>query len=391
MKKNIEDYNYNCKKVIMRCDFNVPINENKIIDNKRIKESLKSINYILNNNGSLILLSHLGKIKNEDDKKNNSLKIVADELSKLLNKEVKFCPETRGDVLTEMVNGLKPKEIILVENTRFEDLNNNAESNCDLDLAKYWASLGEIFINDAYGTCHRAHASNIGITKFLPSAIGYLVEKELTNIDNFINEDSHPFIVIMGGKKVSDKISIIKNLIMKCDKLLIGGGMAWTFLKANGLNVGSSITDDEKIDFCMEMLNKYPTKIILPIDAIIEDKENNIVNKDITNMISTDTGFDIGPKTIELFKENLKNSKRVLMNGPLGVFENENYQNGTISIYEYIKENKIKTLIGGGETAASAIKFGYENSFYHISTGGGATLEYLEGKVLPGISAINDK
>lgn len=390
MKKNIENYNYNSKKVVIRCDFNVPIQDNIILDNKRIKESLKSINYILSNNGSVIILSHLGKIKETSDKEKNSLKIVSIELSKLLNKEVKFCPETRGKILTNMAKNLKSGEILLVENTRFEDINGNLESGCDLELSKYWASLGDIFINDAYGTCHRAHASNVGISQFLPNGIGYLVQHEISQIDNFTNDNTHPFIVIMGGKKVSDKIMVIRNLIEKCDKILLGGGMAWTFLNAEGYNVGSSSIDSEKIEFCIEMLKKHSTKIIMPIDAIVCNSDGDIKTKKIDNINENETGYDIGPLTINLFKKYLNHSSRVLMNGPLGVFENDHYKNGTIAIYEYLKENNIKTLIGGGETAASAIKFGYENEFYHISTGGGATLEYLEGKELPGISSIED-
>ena len=386
MKKTIRDYNLNGKRVIIRCDFNVPITDGKIDDDNRIRMSLETINYAIDNNAKVILLSHLGKIKEESDKEKNSLEIVSVRLSELLNRKVIFSHDTRSEELTKLVNDLKEKDVLLIENTRYEDLDGKKESSCDMELAKYWASLGDIFINDAYGTCHRAHASNVGIAKLLPNGLGFLVEKEVTKIDSVLNEDTHPFIIIMGGKKVSDKIPIIKNLINKCDLLLIGGAMAFTFLKAKGYNVGNSIVDIDNISFCKDMLEKYSDKILLPIDIINENKENVKIED-----IKDDIGYDIGRGTIELYCDKLKNAKRIIVNGPMGMFEDKDYANGTRKIYECITGNNIKTIIGGGDSASSVKNLGFDGKFYHISTGGGATLEYLSGEILPGISVIEDE
>ena len=393
MKKTIKDYNLNNKKVIIRCDLNVPIKNGVIQDDTRIKASLKTIKYALSNNAKVILLSHLGKIKEESDLEKNNLYPVSIRLSELLDSEVFFSNTTKGEELENKVNSLKCGEILLVQNTRYEDLNGKLESTCDEELSKYWASLGDIFINDAYGTSHRAHASNVGIAKYLPNGLGFLVEEETNKLDNILNENTNPFVVIMGGAKVSDKIKVIENLITKCDYLLIGGGMAYTFLKAKGHNIGSSIIDEESIDFCKNILNKYSNKIILPVDNVtstsLEDK--NFEVKTLENMTNKDMGLDIGPKTIDLFISILKNAKRVVINGPMGCFENPHYATGTKAIYDFITENNIKTLVGGGDSASSVNKLSNKDKFYHISTGGGATLEYLEGKILPGISVINEK
>ena len=269
MKKSIENIDISGKKVIIRCDLNVPIKDGVIQDDTRIRASLKTINYILDNNASVIILSHLGKVKEESDKIKNSLKPVSVRLGQLLGRDVFFSEVTRGKELNKMAKNLKPGEVLLIENTRFEDLDGKKESSCDLELAKYWASLGDVFINDAYGTCHRTHASNVGIAKYLPNALGFLVLEEVNKLDGILNEDTHPFIVIMGGAKVSDKIKVIENLVTKCDKLLIGGGMAYTFIKAKGYEIGSSLLDEESIDFCKNILNKYKDKIELPIDTIV--------------------------------------------------------------------------------------------------------------------------
>lgn len=386
MKKTIKDYNLSGKRVMIRCDFNVPITNGKIDDDNRIRMSLKTINYAIDNNAKVILLSHLGKIKEESDKEKNSLEIVSVRLSELINRKVIFSHDTKSEELTRLVNNLKEKDVLLIENTRYEDLDGKKESSCDMDLAKYWASLGDIFINDAYGTCHRAHASNVGIARLLPNGIGFLVEEEITKIDSVLKENTHPFIIIMGGKKVSDKIPIIKNLINKCDLLLIGGAMAFTFLKAKGYNVGNSIVDVDNISFCKEMLEKYPNKILLPIDIINENNDNIKIEN-----IKDDIGYDIGKETIKLYCDKIKDAKRIIVNGPMGIFENENYANGTRKIYECISENNIKTIIGGGDSASSVKKLGFDGKFYHISTGGGATLEYLSGEILPGISVIEDE
>lgn len=386
MKKTIKDYNLSGKRVMIRCDFNVPITNGKIDDDNRIRMSLKTINYAIDNNAKVILLSHLGKIKEESDKEKNSLEIVSVRLSELINRKVIFSHDTKSEELTRLVNNLKEKDVLLIENTRYEDLDGKKESSCDMGLAKYWASLGDIFINDAYGTCHRAHASNVGIAKLLPNGIGFLVEEEITKIDSVLKENTHPFIIIMGGKKVSDKIPIIKNLINKCDLLLIGGAMAFTFLKAKGYNVGNSIVDVDNISFCKDMLEKYPNKILLPIDIINENNDNIKIEN-----IKDDIGYDIGKETIKLYCDKIKDAKRIIVNGPMGIFENENYANGTRKIYECISENNIKTIIGGGDSASSVKKLGFDGKFYHISTGGGATLEYLSGEILPGISVIEDE
>lgn len=387
MKKTIEDYNYNNKKVIIRCDLNVPIENGIINDDTRIKESLKSINYLIDNNAKVIILSHLGKVKTEEDKNNNSLYPVYIKLKEYLNTKVYFSKETRGKELEYIVNNLQSKEVLLIENTRYEDLPNKLESSCDKELSKYWASLGDIFINDAYGTCHRSHASNVGIANYLPSAIGFLVAKEITKLDNILNENTHPYTIIMGGKKISDKTLVIDNLITKCDYLLLGGGMCFTFLKALNKNVGGSIVDTENIDYCKNILSKYEDKIILPIDIVTQNKEI----KNIDDLTDSDIGYDIGPETIKKFTNIISKSQRIIINGPMGVFEEKPFDKGTISIYNTIKDNNIKTLIGGGDTAASANLLGFNDCFYHISTGGGATLEYLTGKTLPAISVIQDK
>ena len=387
MKKTITDYEYNNKTVIIRCDLNVPIENGKITDDTRIKESLKSINYLIENNAKIIILSHLGKIKTEEDKINNSLYPVFVRLKEYLNTKVYFSEVTRGPSLEELVSNLKQKEVLLIENTRYEDYPDKLESNCDEKLSKYWASLGDIFINDAYGTCHRSHASNLGVAKYLPNAIGFLVEKEITKLDEILNENTHPYTIVMGGKKISDKTLVIDNLITKCDYLLLGGGMCFTFLKSKGIDVGSSIIDDENISYCKEILNKYQDKIILPIDIVTS---NNQI-KDIDKLDKDDIGYDIGPKTINLFIDIIKKSKRIIINGPMGVFEEKKFQKGTKSIYQTIKDNNIKTLIGGGDSAASAILLGFKDAFYHISTGGGATLEYLTGKPLKALEIIEEK
>lgn len=387
MKKTVKDYDLNSKKILIRCDLNVPIENNIIKDDTRIKESLKTINYLIENNAKIIILSHLGKIKTKEDIEKNTLYPVYLKLKELLDTNIYFSKETRGIELENLVANLKEREVLLVENTRYEDVPNKLESSCDEELSEYWASLGDIFINDAYGTCHRAHASNVGIAKKLPNGIGFLVEKEVIKLDEIMNEKTHPFIVVMGGKKISDKTLVIDNLINKCDKLLLGGGMCFTFLKAKGIDVGSSIVDDENIEYCQKVLEKYSDKIVLPIDIITKEKQI----KNIQELSSNDIGYDIGPRTIELFKNLLKECKRVVINGPMGVFEETDYAKGTKEIFEILKQNNIKTLIGGGDSAASVNSLGYENNFYHISTGGGATLEYLSGKILPGISIIEEK
>lgn len=388
--KTIKDMDIDSKKVIIRCDFNVPIKDGKIIDDTRIKASLKTINYCLEHNAKIILLSHLGRVKEEADLQKNDLAPVATRLSELLNKEVLFIPKTRGVEVEDAISKMQPTDIVLLQNTRYEDLDGKKESSNDPELGKYWASLGDVFINDAFGTIHRAHASNVGIATNIPAAFGFLIEEELTALSE-LNDPKHPFIVILGGAKVSDKIGVIENLVTKADKILIGGGMAFTFLKSEGYEVGNSLVDQENIEFCTKMLREHPEKLVLPVDAKVTTEYSNDTPstiKDITDFEYNEMGLDIGPKTIETFEKYLKDASIVVWNGPLGVYEFTNYQNGTKELLKYLVDNNIKVILGGGDIVAAAATLGYKDKVYHASTGGGATLEYLEGKKLPGIEII---
>lgn len=394
MKKTIRDYDLSGKKVIIRVDFNVPIKDGEITDDNRIKASLETINYAINNNAKVILMSHLGRIKTEEDKIKNTLEPVALRLSELLDKEIIFVDETRGKILEDAISELKPGEILLMENTRFEDLNNKAESSNSEELGKYWASLGDIYINDAFGTSHRSHASNVGIASNLPNGIGFLIEKEIKEIEQTIKNPQRPFTVILGGSKVKDKIGVIENLVNIADYILIGGAMAYTFLKASGIEIGSSLLDEESIDFCKNVLKKYSDKIILPIDSVnaLEISDEVTPRECFINEIKeNEIGLDIGYNTIKLFKQYLQKSKTIIWNGPLGYFEIEAFSNGTKKICEVLKDIDAKKIVGGGDTGAAIIEFGYKDSVSFISTGGGASLEMLEGKKLPGIEIIEDK
>ena len=394
MKKTIRDYDLEDKKVIIRCDFNVPIKDNKITDDNRIKMSLETIKYAIDNNAKVILMSHLGRVETKQDKEKNSLKIVADRLSELLNQDVIFIDKTRGKKLENAINSLKRKEVLLIENTRFEDLNGQKESKNDPELGKYWASLGDIFINDAFGTCHRAHASNVGIASNLQNGIGFLVEKEIEEISDTLENPDRPFTVILGGSKVKDKIKVIENLVKIADYILIGGGMAFTFLKSEGYEIGSSLLDIENLEFCKNILEQYGNKIILPVDTVCSKEITEISSfyeKDINNIENDDIGLDIGSKTIEIFKKVIEKSNTVIWNGPVGMFEMTKYSKGTKGICEALKLNKGKKIVGGGDTASAVINFGYKDYMTHISTGGGASLELLEGKILPGIGIIDEK
>ncbi len=386
--KTIRDFDLKDKKVLIRVDFNVPIKDGVISDDNRIRESLKTINYAIENNAKVILFSHLGRVKEEADLAKNDLLPVSIRLSELLGKEVKFINKTRGQELEMAVSNMQNGDVILVQNTRYEDLDGKKESSNDVELGKYWASLGEIFINDAFGTSHRAHASNVGIASNLPSGIGFLVEKELNNMLPVISNPKHPFTVILGGAKVSDKIGVIKNLLDKCDYLLIGGAMAYTFLKAKDVEVGKSMVEEDYLNYCRELLEKTD-KIILPIDHVVSDSLESNDSHIIDTISKNEMGLDIGPKTIIEFSKYIKMSKTIIWNGPMGVFENSLYQNGTKGICEAF--NKEQTVIvGGGDSASAIINFGYQDKVTHISTGGGASLELLEGKELPGISVIGD-
>lgn len=388
--KSIKEFNLNNKKVIIRCDFNVPIKDGKIIDDTRIKASLETIKYCIENNAKVILFSHLGRVKEESDLKEKSLLPVSERLSKLLNKKVIFIDETRGEKLEQAIRNMNNKDVLLVQNTRYEDLDGKKESSNDEELGKYWASLGDIFINDAFGTIHRAHASNVGIASNLPSTVGFLIEKELNALSD-LNNPNKPFIVILGGSKVSDKIGVIENIITKADYILIGGGMAFTFLLSEGFNIGTSIVDNESIDFCKKILKKYPNKIILPVDINTTTEYSNETKSIIRNIAEikeNEMGLDLGNNTIELYKKYLENAKTVLWNGPLGVYEFSKYKKSTNDIMKYLVDNNIKTILGGGDIVAASAVLGLKDKIYHASTGGGATLEYIEGKKLPGLDAI---
>ena len=358
----------------------------------RIINSIPTIEYAINNGAKVILFSHLGRVKTEEDKTKNTLKLVANRLSELLNKEVLFIEETRGKTLEEAVNNMNVKDVILVENTRFEDLYGKKESGNDEELGKYWASLGDVFINDAFGTAHRAHASNVGIASHLPSGIGFLIEEELNQL-SLLEEPIRPFIVILGGSKVEDKINVIKNLITKADKLIIGGGMAYTFLKAKGIEIGNSVLDENNIAFAKEIIDTYPDKLVLPIDVkVAKEFSNDTPSRvvDVENIEEDEMGLDLGDKTIELFNKVISGAKTVFWNGPLGVYEFSNYINGTKSILDTVSKIDAKVILGGGDIVAASKELGYKDKVTHASTGGGATLEYIEGKALPGIKAIDD-
>lgn len=394
MKRTIRDFDLKNKKVIIRVDFNVPIKNSIILDDNRIIQSLETINYALEHGAKVILMSHLGRVKTDYDKETNTLMPVALRLSELLNQEVIFVKETRGKELETKISNLKSKDILLIENTRFEDLNGQLESKNNKELGLYWASLGDIFINDAFGTCHRSHASNVGIASNLPSGIGFLVKKELKIFNDILKNSNKPFSVILGGAKVNDKIGVIKNLVNKADHILIAGGMAYTFLKAAGFEIGNSLLDNDNISFCKKMLEEYSDKIILPIDSVNskEIKENsNTTECFISEIKKDDIGLDIGHNTIKLFKQYLIDSKTIIWNGTVGYSEIEKYSVGTKSICEILKNIDAIKIICGGDTGSAVINLGYKNNVTYISTGGGASLELLEGKKLPGIEIISER
>ncbi len=382
--KTLKDLNVDNKKVIIRCDFNVPLKDGKIVDDTRIVAALETINYCLDRNSRVILLSHLGRVKEEADLVKNDLAPIAIRLSELLGRKVKFINKTRGAELENAVSAMKPKDVILVQNTRYEDLNGKKESSNDPELGKYWASLGDVFVNDAFGTSHRAHASNYGIAEHIPSAFGFLIEKELSAL-TLLDNPPHPFVVVLGGAKVADKIGVIENLVKTADAILIGGGMAFTFLKAQGYEVGKSLVDEENIEFCQKILSTYGNKIILPIDTAVTNEYTNDEEyrvKMVDNIAENEMGLDIGPATKNLFAEHLKNASIAVWNGPLGVYEFSKYKKHTDELLKFIVDNKIKVILGGGDIVAAAATAGYKDKVYHASTGGGATLEYLEGKSL---------
>lgn len=395
-KKTVKDIDLKGKVVLERADFNVPMDKDlNITDDNRIVQALPTIEYILEQGGRLVLFSHLGKVKTEEDKASKSLRPVAERLSEKLGKEVTFVAQTRGQELEDAIANLKDGEVLMFENTRFEDVDGKKESKNDPELGKYWASLGDVFINDAFGTAHREHASNVGIASNIETASGFLMDKEIKFIGGVVSEPERPLVAILGGAKVSDKIGVIENLLTIADKVIIGGGMAYTFFKAQGKEIGLSLLEEDKVDFAKDLLERAGDKIILPVDCKVakefsNDAEITVVSAD---EIPTDQeAMDIGPKSVEVFSEALQGSNTVVWNGPMGVFEFSNFAQGTIGVCKAIANLKdATTIIGGGDSAAAAMDLGFADDFTHISTGGGASLEYLEGKALPGIEAISEK
>ena len=398
-KKTLKDLDVKGKKVLVRVDFNVPIKDGVITNDNRITAALPTLKYILENGGRVIAFSHLGKVKEEADKASKTLAPVAKRLEELLEKPVKFIPETRGPELEKAVSELKDGEILMFENTRFEDLDGKKESKNDPELGKYWASLGDVFVNDAFGTAHRAHASNVGIASNIKeSAVGFLVEKEINFIGGAVDNPVRPLVAILGGAKVSDKIGVIENLLDKADKVIIGGGMMFTFLKAQGKNTGSSLLEEDKVELAKSLIEKAAAKgveLILPVDTVVAKEFKNDTEFKTVSVDGIEDGWmglDIGEASIKLFADALVGAKTVVWNGPMGVFEMENFAKGTIGVCKAIAELAgATTIIGGGDSAAAAIQLGFADKFSHISTGGGASLEYLEGKPLPGVEAIAEK
>ena len=400
-KKSVDDINVKGKRVLCRCDFNVPLKDGQITDENRLVAALPTIKKLIADGGKVILCSHLGKVKTEEDKKTKTLAPVAARLSELLDKEVKFVPslEVVDDTVRAAVDAMNDGDVILLENTRFraEETKNGEAFSKDL------ASICDVFVNDAFGTAHRAHCSNVGVASLVDTAVvGYLMQKEIDFLGNAVENPVRPFVAILGGAKVADKLNVIDNLLEKCDTLIIGGGMAYTFLKAKGYEIGKSLVDDTKIDYCKEMMakaDKLGKKLLLPVDSVmINDFPNPIDDPSIetevfpANAMSADKeACDIGPKTIELYAEAAKTAKTVVWNGPMGVFENPVLAKGTKAVAAALAETDATTIIGGGDSAAAVNILGYGPKMSHISTGGGASLEFLEGKELPGVAAANDK
>ena len=401
MKKIVSDLNVKGKKVLIRVDFNVPMKNGVITDDTRVKAALPTIKYVIDNGGKAIVFSHLGRVKSAEDFAKNDIAPVAKRLEELIGKKVNFINATRGKELEDAAANLKEGEILMFQNTRYEDFDlasnteTKKESKNNAELGAYWASLGELFVNDAFGTAHRAAASNVGIASNVKeTAAGFLLAKEIEFIGGAVDNPVRPYVAILGGAKVSDKIGVIEALLDKADKVLIGGAMMFTFLKAQGYNIGASRCEDDKLDLAKDLLAKGKGKLILPVDAVcnkaFEDTKGTV--KTIDKFDADDMGLDVGPATLDLFKKELAGAKTVVWNGPMGVFEMKNYAAGTIGVCELLANlSGAKTIIGGGDSAAAAEQLGYASKMSHISTGGGASLEYLEGKELPGIACVDEK
>ncbi|MEK1395682.1 phosphoglycerate kinase [Limosilactobacillus fermentum] len=399
-KLTVEDLDLAGKKVLMRVDFNVPIKDGVVGDDNRIVAALPTIKYVLDHQGKAILFSHLGRIKKEDDKPGLSMRPVAERLSNLLNMPVTFVPVTEGPQLEDAIAKMEDGQVLVVQNTRYEDVKDGEyvkrESGNDPELGKYWASLGDLFINDAFGTAHRKHASNVGIASNMPgkAAAGFLMEKEIKFLGDAVTNPVRPFVAILGGAKVSDKIGVINNLLDKADKVIVGGGMTYTFYAAKGIKIGNSLVEEDKIDVAKEILEKAGDKLVLPVDNVVADKFANDANTKVVEGDIDDgwMALDIGPKSIEEFKKVLADAKTVVWNGPMGVFEMSNFAKGTLEVGQFLGTLEgATTIVGGGDSTAAAKQLGISDKLTHISTGGGASLAYLEGDVLPGVAAISDK
>ena len=397
-KRIVTDLDVASKKVIVRVDFNVPHKGDVITDDNRIQAALPTINYLLEKGAKVILLSHLGKVNHKDpekteaDKAKNNMAPVAVRLQELLpNNKVTFVDATRGEKLEAAINEMKDGEVVLMQNTRYE----KGESKNDPELGAYWASLGDLYVSDAFGSVHRAHASTVGIPSHLPSAVGFLIEKELKYLGQALDNPARPFVAVLGGAKVSDKIAVIENLLKIADKVIVGGGMAYTFYKAKGWNVGTSLLEEDKVEIAKEFMAKGGDKLILPVDTVVANDFDNPTDVKTVNCNEIPDGYmglDIGPKTVELFTNELAGAKTVFWNGPMGVFEKEEFAKGTIGVCKAIAAlDGCMSVIGGGDSASAAKNLGYADKFTHISTGGGASLEYMEGKELPGIAIIEEK
>jgi phosphoglycerate kinase len=392
MKKRLQDMDVLNKTIIVRFDYNVPLVNGVIVDDTKIRKSVDTINYLLERNCKIVILSHLGKIKTEEDKLYNSLQPISIRLSEILNKEINFYKNILDPELPEYIKNMKPKEIILLENTRFLDVPNKLESNCDIQISSFFASLGDIFVMDAFASSHRAHASTVGITKFIPSCMGLLFESELESLDKLLKNPTHPFTVIMGGAKVEDKLELIEALLPKCDHLLLAGGLANSFLKTLNFNIGASLaTNNSKIiEKLKQILLDNREKIMLPLDAIVGNTydDNYIKYKKITEIIDDEIIFDIGIKTLQKYKTAINDSKTIFLNGTMGVYENKKYRNGTEELLSTLKKTKAITVAGGGDAVSAIKNLGYEKDFTYLSTGGGATLEYLAKGHLVGIDCL---
>jgi phosphoglycerate kinase len=395
MKERLQNMAIQGKRIVLRCDFNVPIKNGKILDDSKILASLETIQYLIDHDCKTIILSHLGKVKTEDDKKKNTLQPVAIRLKELLQTKVTFSKQTRSYLLEEKVKEMKPKDVILLENTRFEDVPNKLESGNDPQLASYWASLGDIFVMDAFGSSHRAHASTSGIAKFIPSCIGFLIQKEITMLNDYVINPEKPFTIIMGGSKMDDKLTLMEKLLPKCDYMLVTGGLANTCLSVLGINIGQSLvsTDQSVLAKVKNLLIKYKDKISLPYDAIVGNDfdENYIQHKLINKLDVNDAIKDIGSKTISEYKKIILKSMTVFLNGTAGIYEDIRYANGTKELLEVLAQSGTNVIVGGGDASSAVNNFGYADKFTYISTGGGATLEYLVTGKLKALDTIQDE